>query len=58
MNEFEMLEALRDILSAAVDGNGGIREIQKAELRQEIVDTVAERFGAGTWDTLNAEREP
>ena len=49
MTEMEMLKELRNVVAAAIGPNtGGNREKRKQEVRQELVDTVKERFGLGT----------
>ena len=55
MTEMEMLKVLRAVVAKVAGQNleggkfHGIREAAKAEVRQDLVDAVKERFGLGAW---------
>ena len=49
MTEMEMVRELRRVVAAAAGQVGGNREKVKAEIRAQLVSTVKERFGQGTW---------
>ena len=48
MTEMEMVRELRRVVAAAVGQAGGNREKLKAEIREELVSAVKERFGRET----------
>ena len=57
MTEMEMLKELR-IVVAKVAGAGGFQgspEPAKAQVRQDLVDAVKERFGLGTWSPISGD---
>ena len=47
MTEMEMLKELRKVVASIAGQAGGNREAVKAEIRQELVSAVKERFGLG-----------
>ena len=47
MTEMEMLKELRNVVASIAGQAGGNREAVKAEIRQELVSAVKERFGLG-----------
>ena len=49
MTEMEMLKELRNVVASVAGQAGGNREKLKAEIRDQLVSTVQERFGLGTW---------
>ena len=49
MTEMEMLRELRRVVAHVAGQAGGNREQIKAEIRQDLVSSVKERFGLGTW---------
>ena len=47
MTEMEMVRELRRVVAATVGQAGGNREKLNAEIREELVSVVKERFGRG-----------
>ena len=59
MTEMEMLKALRMVIAKVATDDRRSGKVQgryenvKAEVRQELVDAVQEKFGLGTWSTTS-----
>ena len=49
MTEMEMVQELRRVVASVAGQAGRNREKLKAGIRAQLVSTVKERFGLGTW---------
>ncbi len=49
MTEMEMVKELRRVVASVAGQAAGNLEKVKEGIRQDLVDTVNEKFGLGTW---------